>query len=229
VKSAHAHLAPFGLSPLAGESEKRRRQRRLFGVGLLFLLAGAAAAALLLRSPSGPGAGGPTPSAGPRQQYNSSKGWSMRYPSGMHVEHSAGSGISYAVDEVTFASFRSRHGVLVHRTQDGETIRTVAAGALSGRFPPRGIAVRVFWQAGLGFVQQQPTHLPLRLSSFRPTGSFRFYDFYAGTHPHPLQHLLVSRWRQRYFVQVWIGPKASARQRALAGRIVSSIAVQRPA
>lgn len=136
MKSAHAFRLPFGLSPLASEADRRRRERRLLGVALLLLLAGcAAAAALLLRSASSPGAGGPTPSAGLRQQYNSSKGWSMRYPSGMHVEHSAGAGVSYGVDEVTFASFRSRHGVLVRSFQHGESIRTVPARALSGRFP----------------------------------------------------------------------------------------------
>jgi hypothetical protein len=229
VKSAHAPSASVGLSPLTGERAKGRR--RLLGLALLILLAGAALLAFLLsRSPSGtgPGVGGSTPSASLRQHYTSSKGWSMRYANGMHVEHSAGSGISYGVDEVTFASFRSNHGVVVRSFMDGESIRTVPARALHGGFPAGGIAVRVLWQAGPGFVQDPATRLPLRLSSFRPTGSFRFYDFYAGTHPRPLQHLLVSKWHQRYFVQVWIGPKASARQRALLGRIVSSIAVRPP-
>jgi len=229
VRSAHAFRLPFGLGPLTGEADRRRRERRFLAVALLVLLAGgAAAAALLLRSSSGPGAGRPTPSAGLRKQYNSSKGWSLRYPNGMHVEHSAGAGVSYGVDEVTFASFRSRHGVLVHSFSDGESIRTVPARALSGGFPANGIAVRVLWQAGPGFVQQQATKLPLRLSRFRPTGSFQFYGFYPGTHPRPVQHLLVSRWHRMYFVQVWIGAKASARQRALLGRMVSSIAVRPP-
>lgn len=225
MRSAHASRLPLDLGPLAAEVDKRR----LLGVALLLLLAGGAAtAALLMRSSSGPGAGGPTPSASFRQ-YDSSKGWSLRYPSGMHVEHSSGNGISYGVDEVTFASFRPRHGVLVRNIPDGESIRTVPARALSGTFPARGIAVRVLWQAGPGLVQQHVTHLPLRLSSFRPASSFRFYDFYAGTRPQPLQHLLQAKnWGQRYFVQVWIGPKASARQRALLGRIVSSIAVRPP-
>jgi hypothetical protein len=226
--AARAASLLIAVDPLIPEA-KRRQKRRLLGVGLVLLLAGGAiTGALLSRSPSGPGAGGPTPSAGLRQQYNSSKGWSTRYPHGMHVEHSAGSGISYGVDEVTFASFHSRHGVLVHRMQNGETIRTVSARALSGSFPARGIAVRVLWQAGPSFVQQPATQLPLRLSSFRPADSFLFYDFYPGTRPRPLQHLLVSNWGQRYFVQVWIGPRASARQRALLGRIVSSIAVRQP-
>jgi hypothetical protein len=226
--SAHAPSLPFAVDALIAEA-KRRRRRRLLGAGLVLLLAGGASAGTLLsRSSSGPRGSGPTPSTGLVHQFRSPQGWSLRYPSGMRVEHASGSGVSYAVDEVTLASFRSSPGVLVRSFQDGESIRTVPARALSGPFPARGIAVRVLWQAGPGFVEQQATQLPLRLSSFRPADSFRFYDFYPGTHPRPLQHLLVSKWRQRYFVQVWIGPKASARQRALLGRIVSSITVRKP-
>jgi|SRR5579862_7613761 len=217
---------PFALRALAGEREKRRRRRRLLGVGLVLLLAaGAAGMTLLLRSPSNPRGGGPTPSAGLAHAYRSPLGWSMRYPSGMHVEHASGSGISYAVHEVTFSSFRSRPGVVVREIPDGETIGPVPPLARLGGFPARGIAARVMWFAGPGPIEGGATRLPLRLSSFRTGG--RMGDMYSGTHPRPLQHLVLSK-DARYIVQVWIGPKVSAHQRALLKRMVASIAVPGP-
>jgi hypothetical protein len=69
------------------------------------------------------------------------------------------------------------------------------------------------------------TRLPLRLSSFQADGPFR--DWYPGTRPRPLQHLLLSKWNQ-YFVQVWIGPNTSAGQRALLAHMVASISVRGP-
>jgi hypothetical protein len=225
--SAHVPSLSFELDPLIAEA-KRRRKRRLLGVGLVLLLAGGATAGTLLsRSSSGPGASGPTPSAGLRHSYSSSKGWSMRYSNGMYVEHASAGGISYAVDEVTVGSFMSRPGVQHReRSPQGETIRPVPPRARLGEFPADGIAVRVLWLLTLGRPEQGATQLPLQLSSFSTGGLFR--NWYPGTHPRPLQHVLVSKWQQRYFVQVWIGSKASALQRALVGRIVASIAVRHP-
>lgn len=228
MKAAHAFRLPFGAGPLPGEAEKRRRDRKLLGGALVLLLAGGAAMAiLLLRSPSGPGAGGPTPSGGLLHQYRSPLGWSMRYPNGMYVEHASAGGISYGVDEVTFASFRSRHGVQRRTGPQGETIRPMPPHARRGIFLAGGIAVRVLWLFSLGgFPPQTATPLPLQLSSFRAGGAFR--DWYSGTFPRPRQHFLVSQWGKRYFVQVWTGPNASARQRALVARMVASISVMRP-
>jgi hypothetical protein len=44
-------------------------------------------------------------------------------------------------------------------------------------------------------------------------------------HPRPLQHVVRSKG-QMYFVQVWIGPRASKHQRALLARMIASISVQ---
>ena len=144
----------------------------------------------------------------------------------MNVEHGAASGISFAIDEATFSSFRSRHGVLRRTTPGSETIRWVSPRNHSGQFPAHGVAVRVLWLGGLVGIPSVETSLPLRLSSFRIHGR-PFRDWYPGTHPRPLQHLLLSN-HQRYFVQVWIGPKASEHQRALVAAMVASISVHRP-
>lgn len=226
VKSAHALRLPFVLRPLSGARNWRPRRRQLLGVTLVLLLAGGTAGlTLLLRAPSNPGAGGPTPSAGLAHGYHSPLGWSMRYPSAMHVEHASANGISYAVDEVTFSNFRSRPGVVRREIPNGETIRLVPPRAGLGRFPARGIAARVLWFEPLGSTRPEATGLPLQLSSFRVGGWMG--RMYSGTHPRPLQHLLFSQ-HERYIVQVWIGPNASARQRALLARMIGSITVRKP-
>jgi hypothetical protein len=143
----------------------------------------------------------------------------------MYVEHASAGGISYGIDEVTLANFRSRPGVVRHRFRHGETTRAVPPRAKDG-FPARGIAVRVLRLNTSDPIPPGATPLPLRLSSFQAGGPFS--DWYPGTHPRPLQHLLQSKWQQSYFVQVWIGSKTSARQRALLARMVASISVQRP-
>jgi hypothetical protein len=192
---------------------------------VVLLAAGAAGMTLLLRSPSNPGGGEPTSSAGLAHGYRSPLGWSMRYPNGMHVEHASASGVSYAVNEVTFSSFRSQPGVVVREFSDGESIRPVPPRARLGEFPARGIAARIIWFAGPGPIEGGATRLPLQLKSFRTGGLMG--RMYPGTHPRPLQHLLLAK-SARYLVQVWIGPKASARQRALLTRMVASIAVPGP-
>lgn len=223
----HVSRLPFALDLLIAEAKQRRR-RRLLGVGAVVLLVGGATAgALLSRSSPGPGASGPT-SAGLAHHYRSSQGWSLRYGNGMSVEHASASGISYAIDEVTFSSFKSRPGVLQRNTSGGETIRPMPPRAQGGSFPTDGIAVRVLSEQSLGHPTQPATQLPLQLSSFR-TGGRMFSGWYPGTYPRPLQHLLV--WKSQWAfvrVQVWIGPKASAGERALVERIVASIAVRQP-
>ena len=85
------------------------------------------------------------------------------------------------------------------------------------------MAVRVLWLAGPGpgLTDPHPARLPLQLSTFRPVG--RQFDMYPATYPRPLQHLLLAKGATRYFVQVWIGPQSSARNRALLARVVASI------
>lgn len=149
----------------------------------------------------------------------------MQYPDGIYIEHASAGGISYGIDEVTLANFRSRPGVERHRLPHGETTRAVPP-RVKDAFPARGIAVRVLRLNPSDPVPPGATRLPLLLSSFQAGGPFS--DWYPGTHPRPLQHLLLSKWHQSFFVQVWIGPKTSIRQRALLARMVASISVQRP-
>jgi hypothetical protein len=147
----------------------------------------------------------------------------MRYPNGIYIEHASAGGISYGIDEVTLANFHSRPGVEQHRVPNGQTTSAVPPRAGAG-FPAHGIAVRVL---RFNVSDPQPpaaARLPLRLSRFEAGGPFGAW--YPGTRPRPLQHLLMSKPHQTYFVQVWIGPKTSARQRALAARMVASISVR---
>ena len=168
---------------------------------------------------------GSLPSTVPMHRYRSPRGWSMQHPNGMYIEHASAGGASYGIDEVTLASFRSLAGVQRHSFQHVETTRAVPPRTRGG-FPARGIAVRVLRLHLVDGVSPRATRLPLRLSSFRADGLFR--DWYPGTHPRPMQHLLLSTWHQSYFVQVWMGPKTSARQRALLARMVASISVRKP-
>src|SRR5436853_69340 len=59
---------------------------------------------------------------------------------------------------------------------------------------------------------------PLRLSSFQRAAA----NWYPGTQPRPLQQKLELNGRT-YYVQAWIGPNTSARQRSLLAQIVASI------
>ena len=210
---------------------RRPWPRRVLGLLIVALVAGGAIAAYLLRSPKTPGppkqpvasSHAQTPSG--LRQYASPLGWSIQFPRGIHVDHAAAGGISFAVNEATFASFRSRHGVQRRVTPNSETIRELPPRSAVGSFPANGIAVRVLWLQTLHRTPPGTTRLPLRLSTFRVGGSLR--DWYPGTHPRPLQHVLLSKG-QSYHVQVWIGPKASAHQHALLARMIASISVRRP-
>jgi hypothetical protein len=170
-------------------------RRRVLGALIVALVVGGVAGAVyVLRSATPPGpsqqpsASGQTPSVSVLLRYDSPLGWSIRFPPGMHVEHSAAGGISFGVDEATFASFHSRHGVQRHQTPRMESIREVPPRGRLGHFPAHGIAVRVLWLFSLGGVPAGTTRLPLRLPSFRDPGP----DWYSGTHPRPLQHVLVA-------------------------------------
>lgn len=210
---------------------RRAWPKRALGVLTVALVAGGAVAADLVRSAKTPGppkqpvASSHARSPSGLRRYSSPLGWSIRFPREMHFEHAAASGISFGVNESTFANFRSLHGVQRRVTPNSETIRERPPRDRHGRFPAHGIAVRVLWLETLPGMPAGETRLPLRLSSFRAGGALR--QWYPGTHPRPLQHILLAK-RQRYFVQVWIGHKASAHQRALLARVIASISVRRP-
>lgn len=192
------------------------RRRVWIALTVLLIAAGVAGATFALRSQ--PGGSGPT-SAPSMSHYQSSLGSSIRFPPGMHVEHSAAGGISFAVSEATVANFPLRHGVQRHQTPTSLTIREVPPRALHGSFPAHGIAVRVLWLQTLGPIPSSgATHPPLRLNTFQRAGG----NWYSGTRPRPLQQKLALKGRT-YYVQVWLGPKASAGQHSRLEQIVASI------
>ncbi len=129
------------------------------------------------------------------------------------------------MSEVTLASFRSRAGIQSHDSRQVQETRAVPPRTRDG-FPAGGIAVRVLQVNLDDGASSGATRLPMRLSSFRTGGAFQAW--YPGTHPRPVQYLLVSKWHQTYYVQVWIGPKTSTGQRALLARMIASISVRRP-
>jgi hypothetical protein len=194
-----------------------RRRRASLTLAALLIATGAAAVALYaLRSQ--PGGSGP-PLAPLLSHYKSPLGWSVRFPRGMHVEHSAAGGISFAVSEATVANFPLRHGVRRHTTPTSLTIHEVPPRAARGGFPADGIAVRVLWVEGLGPIPRSGARRPpLRLSSFRRAAA----KWYPGTQPRPLQQKLELNGRT-YYVQAWIGPNTLAWQRSSLAQIVASI------
>jgi hypothetical protein len=209
----------IAVRPVAARMLRRRVRTAL---AVLVLVGGAAGTTFAFRSQ--PGGSGNPPSNASVSHYRSSLGWSIRFPRGMHVEHAAANGMSFAVSEATVANFPLRHGVRRHQTPTSLTIREVPPRARRGGFPAHGIAVRVLWLQTLGPIPpsgaRQP---PLRLSTFHRAGG----NWYLGTRPRPLQQKLELAGRT-YYVQVWIGRNASARQRSLLAQIVSSISSGAP-
>jgi hypothetical protein len=204
----------------------RGSRRRWIVLAALVLVAAAARAYFLLR-PGGPSkppvASHVTSSSGFMRQYNSPLGWSIRFPHRMYVEHSTGGGISFGVDEATVANFKVRSGVREHHAPNELSIFEVPPQSQSGRFPTRGIAVRVLWLQSLGPIPPSGAiRPPLRLSRFGHAS----WRWYSGTRPRPLQQKLVVN-RRVFYVQVWTGHRASARQRSLLSQIVASISAAR--
>jgi hypothetical protein len=225
----HVPHLPFSLDPLIAEAKRRMRHRRLLvALTVALLAAGAAAGAYFLLGPGGPSkppvASHVTSSSGFMRQYNSPLGWSMRFPHRMYVEHSTGGGISFGVDEATVASFKVRSGVREHRAPNELSIFEVPPQSQLGRFPTRGIAVRVLWLQSLGrpIPASGGIRPPLRLSRFGHAS----WRWYSGTRPRPLQQTLVVN-RRVFYVQVWTGQRAPARQRSLLAQIVASISAAR--
>jgi len=224
----HVPRLPFSLDPLMAEAKRRARQRRaLVALIAALLAAGAAAGGYFLLGPGGPSkppvASAVTSSSGFMRQYNSPLGWSIRFPKPMYVEHSTGGGISFGVDETTVANFKVRSGVREHRSPNESSIFEVPPQSQSGRFPTRGIALRVLWLQSLGPIPPSGAiRPPLRLSRFGHAS----WRWYSGTRPRPLQQKLEANHRT-FYVQVWTGHGASARQRSLLSQIVASISAGR--
>jgi hypothetical protein len=229
--TAHVPRFPFSFDPLIAEAKRRMRHRRVLVALIAALLAAAAVGGVYAVGPLGPG--GPakppvgsavTSSSDFARQYNSPLGWSIRLPHRMYLEHSTGGGISFGVDEATVANFRVQPGVREHLTPNGRQIFEVPPQKhLGGRFPADGIAVRVLWFQSLGPISPKgATHPPLRLSSFNRAA----WRWYPDTRPRPLQEKLALN-RRTYYVQVWTGPGAAARQRSLLAQIVASISARR--
>ena len=192
---------------------------RGIGVALLLLAAGAGGAAYALHAALG-GSSSPLTA-----KYRSSLGWSIRYPREMHVEHSAAASRNghYGVDETTFATFRSRHGVRHRVSARGESIWVVPPRTKSGRFPSTGAALRIADAQSPfpSFHRGSPgaTRLPLRLSQFHTGGKW------ASPKPGAVWHSLRAYGRS-YVILVWMGRRASAEQRALLDRMLVSITVR---
>jgi hypothetical protein len=195
-----------------------RRRRARIAVAVFLIAGSAVGTTYALRSH--PGGGGTPPSIPSASHYQSSLGWSIRFPRGMRVEHSAAGGMSFAVSEATVANFPLQHGVRRHKTPNSLTIRSVPPRTLHGVFPAHGIAVRVLWLRTLGPIPPSgASRPPLRLSTFHRAGG----NWYLGTRPRPLQQKLELDGRT-YYVQVWTGRDASPQQRSLLSQIVASIA-----
>jgi hypothetical protein len=146
-------------------------------------------------------------------------GWSIRHPRELHVEHSAAASRDVLYDETTFASFRSKPGVIHRVSPLSESIFFVPPRTASERFPSNGIVLRVE-DAGHVFpgarrFHPPATRLPLHLSQFHEVQRGRL-----------LSHSLVIAGRpyDHYDILVWTGPRASTQQRALLDRMIASIA-----
>jgi hypothetical protein len=214
----------FSLDPLVAEAKRRARRRRVALVLIGGLLAaGAAVGVYLTRAPQPggtPGSNAATNGSDAVRHYTSRLGFSMRLPHGIHVEQDEFFGKSWAVDETTFSSFRSRRGVHI-----AASVRELPPRIGHRRFPADGIALRVdvpWWCCGFA---AKDTRFPLRLSSFRSADRPR--DWYSDTHPRPLYHVVFSKGH-RYVVTAWIGQKASARQRAVLARMIASVSFRHP-
>lgn len=148
-------------------------------------------------------------------------GWSVTYPRTMYLEHSQAS-LRIDVVEVTVASFPMRRAVHTGSTGDGGWLRVDSPRNLQGAFPPDGVAFRILRREGGPGpdVELPESRFPLRLSTFG-RGSM-----YPDTRPRAIGRTIVADGRD-YIAQAWIGPKASAGERAALARLVSSLSIPR--
>src|SRR5919204_1091663 len=137
-------------------------------------------------------------------------GWSLRYPCGMHLEHSHAS-LRIEVDEVTVASFAMRRAVHSGSTANGGWLRVDPPRDRHDRFPADGVAFRILRREGgpAPVVELPESRFPLRLASFGRAA-----------------RMVVADGRD-YVAQAWVGARASAAKRSLLARVVSSLAFPR--
>src|ERR671935_1547868 len=137
-------------------------------------------------------------------------GWSLRYPRGMHLERSHAS-LRIDVWEVTVASFAMRRAVHSGSTANGGWLRFDPPRDRRGRFPADGVAFRILRREGgpAPVVELPESRFPLRLASFGRAAQ-----------------MVVADGRD-YVAQAWVGANASAAQRSLLARVVSSLAFPR--
>jgi hypothetical protein len=152
------------------------------------------------------------------EHYKDQAGWSLSYPSGMHLER-AEVNFKVSVHEVTVASFALRRAIRSGSTAKSDWFAVDPPRPVDGPFPSDGIAFRVYRQEGgppVRIRDAPETHFPLRLSQLAP-------DPYLKQRPRPLSRQ-VSAAGQRYVVYAWSGPKASSRARAELEAVVASLA-----
>jgi hypothetical protein len=174
------------------------------------------------RSPA-PGRPAAARSATPMKRYRDPLGWTLAYPSTLHLEHSESPHfIDITVDEVTVASFPMRSPIRASQTKTSSSMHVDPPRSRQGAFPSDGIAFRVYRQDGGPGPNLEPpeSRFPLRLSSFHHSIA------YGSTKPPALERSVTADGRN-YTVQAWIGPNASAAERVTLKRIVASLAFPR--
>jgi hypothetical protein len=159
-------------------------------------------------------------SAPPLQhRYSDPLGWSLAYPSGMHLERSKVSARLY-ISEVTLASFTPRRGVESGGNTRGGWIRVNPPRPARGHFPAGGVAFRLVYQNGGPGpdIESRESRFPLRLTSFRPATD------YGPARPRPVE-LPIAADGRTYRAFAWIGLEAPDRLRAELAQIIESVRI----
>jgi hypothetical protein len=156
-------------------------------------------------------------------RYADPLGWSFTYPRAMHLERSRSPRfVMLYVSEVTVASFSMRSAIHAGSTPRSAWMHVEPPSDSRGSFPSDGVALRVTYMDGgpVPDLQLPESRFPLRLASFGRSSQ------YASSTPRPLGRTVAADGRD-YSAQAWVGPKASAVQRAALARIVASLAFPR--
>jgi len=157
------------------------------------------------------------------RHYEDSLGWSIAYPSALHLEHARSPGfINLLVNEVTVANFPMRSPIRAGHTKTSAWMRVEAPRDRQGSFPANGIAFRVSRQEGgpAPDLELAESHFPLRLSTFHRSTNF------GPTKPPALERVVVADGGT-FTADAWIGAKASAGERATLERVIGSLSFPR--
>jgi hypothetical protein len=152
------------------------------------------------------------------ERYTDEAGWSLEYPSELHLERSQAH-MRISVWEATVASFEPQPAVRSGTTRDGAWLRVDPPRNEGGHFPPDAVAFRLLHRAGGPgpVLESQESRFPLRLSEFEPS------SWYAGTEPRPVERAVVANGRS-YVALAWIGAAAKPQLRDALEAVVSSLA-----